>query len=91
MGKTTLLRTIIGLNNASKGDIVFDADDITHVPTYKRAVPPCFLAKYGFVSAKVSPTNLLSQNTIPHLADAQSNFEKNGIITCPPLKNGSKT
>ena len=37
MGKTTLLRTIIGLNDASKGDIVFDADDITHVPTYKRA------------------------------------------------------
>lgn len=37
MGKTTLLRTIIGLNNASKGDIVFDADDITRVPTYKRA------------------------------------------------------
>lgn len=37
MGKTTLLRSIIGLNKVSKGDIVFDADDITHVPTYKRA------------------------------------------------------
>ena len=37
MGKTTLLRSIIGLNKVIKGDIVFDADDITHVPTYKRA------------------------------------------------------
>lgn len=37
MGKTTLLRSIIGLNKVSKGDIVFDADDITHAPTYKRA------------------------------------------------------
>lgn len=37
MGKTTLLRSIIGLNKVIKGDIVFDADDITNVPTYKRA------------------------------------------------------
>lgn len=37
MGKTTLLRSIIGLTKVVKGDIVFDADDITKVPTYKRA------------------------------------------------------
>jgi len=37
MGKTTLLRSIIGLNKVIKGDIVFDADDITNVPTYKRS------------------------------------------------------
>lgn len=37
MGKTTLLSSIIGLNKVSKGDIIFDADDITRVPTYKRA------------------------------------------------------
>ncbi len=37
MGKTTLLRSIIGLTKVLKGDIVFDADDITNVPTYKRA------------------------------------------------------
>ena len=37
MGKTTLLRSIIGLNKVIKGNIIFDADDITHVPTYKRA------------------------------------------------------
>jgi len=37
MGKTTLLRSIIGLNKVTKGDITFDADDITHIPTYRRA------------------------------------------------------
>lgn len=37
VGKTTLLRSIIGLNKPSKGSIVFDAEDITKVPTYKRA------------------------------------------------------
>ena len=37
MGKTTLLRSIIGLTNVVKGDIIFDADDITKVPTYTRA------------------------------------------------------
>lgn len=37
MGKTTLLRSIIGLNKVIQGDIVFDADDIANVPTYKRS------------------------------------------------------
>ncbi|WP_233220853.1 urea ABC transporter ATP-binding subunit UrtE [Chlorogloea sp. CCALA 695] len=37
MGKTTLLRSIIGLNKVIKGNIVFDADDITNIPTYKRS------------------------------------------------------
>ena len=40
VGKTTLLRSIIGLNSLSKGSMVFDADDISKAPTYKRA-------KYG--------------------------------------------
>ena len=40
VGKTTLLRSIIGLNPLSKGSMVFDADDISKTPTYKRA-------KYG--------------------------------------------
>ncbi|MEB3355746.1 MAG: urea ABC transporter ATP-binding subunit UrtE [Synechococcales bacterium] len=37
VGKTTLLRSIIGLNRATEGQIIFDADDITNAPTYKRA------------------------------------------------------
>ena len=40
VGKTTLLRSIIGLNPLSKGSMIFDADDISKTPTYKRA-------KYG--------------------------------------------
>jgi urea transport system ATP-binding protein len=37
VGKTTLLRSIIGLNKVNTGSIVFDADDITKAPTYKRS------------------------------------------------------
>ncbi len=37
MGKTTTLRSIIGLNKVISGNIVFDADEITKTPTYKRA------------------------------------------------------
>ncbi len=37
VGKTTLLRSIIGLNKVNKGSIVFDADDITKTPTFKRS------------------------------------------------------
>jgi urea transport system ATP-binding protein len=37
VGKTTLLRSVIGLNKVMSGGIVFDADEITKVPTFKRA------------------------------------------------------
>lgn len=37
VGKTTLLRSIIGLNKPTKGSIIFDAEDITKIPTFKRA------------------------------------------------------
>ncbi len=37
VGKTTLLRSVIGLNKISRGNIVFDAEDISRSPTFKRA------------------------------------------------------
>ncbi|MGL5079150.1 MAG: ATP-binding cassette domain-containing protein, partial [Waterburya sp.] len=37
VGKTTLLRSIIGLNKLSKGSLVFDNKDITKTPTYQRS------------------------------------------------------
>ncbi|WP_225895343.1 urea ABC transporter ATP-binding subunit UrtE [Leptolyngbya sp. NIES-2104] len=37
VGKTTLLRSVIGLNKVMSGNIVFDADEITKIPTFKRA------------------------------------------------------
>lgn len=36
-GKTTTLRTITGLTRAWKGSIVFEGQDITHSPAYKKA------------------------------------------------------
>lgn len=37
VGKTTLLRSIIGLNTPNKGNISFAGKDITKTPTYQRA------------------------------------------------------
>jgi urea transport system ATP-binding protein len=37
VGKTTLLRSIIGLNTPNSGSISFAGKDITHTPTYQRA------------------------------------------------------
>lgn len=37
VGKTTLLRSIIGLNKLSKGSLSFNNQDITKAPTYKRS------------------------------------------------------
>jgi len=37
VGKTTLMRTITGLINASAGQIIFDAKPIQTLPTYRRA------------------------------------------------------
>jgi urea transport system ATP-binding protein len=37
VGKTTLLRSIIGLNKLSRGSIVYDTQDISKDPTYRRS------------------------------------------------------
>jgi urea transport system ATP-binding protein len=37
VGKTTLLRSIIGLNKVMSGNIVFDIQNITRLPIFKRA------------------------------------------------------
>ena len=37
VGKTTLLRTILGLTDRCDGVISLDGDDITRIPTYERA------------------------------------------------------
>ena len=37
VGKTTLLRSIIGLNKLTKGSLSFNNKDITKAPTYKRS------------------------------------------------------
>ena len=37
VGKTTLLLTLMGLTRLKQGRIVFNGDDLTNVPTYRRA------------------------------------------------------
>lgn len=37
VGKTTLLRSIIGLNKLTQGSLLFDNKNITKTPTYKRS------------------------------------------------------
>ena len=37
VGKTTLLRTIVGLHSANTGSIAFDNDDVVKLPAYRRA------------------------------------------------------
>ena len=37
VGKTTLLRTVMGLNRAWKGSVSFDGHDITKMPPYSKA------------------------------------------------------
>ncbi|MFZ6014512.1 MAG: urea ABC transporter ATP-binding subunit UrtE [Bacteroidota bacterium] len=37
VGKTTLLKTLIGLLKAEKGNIIYDGEEISKMPTYQRA------------------------------------------------------
>jgi branched-chain amino acid transport system ATP-binding protein len=37
VGKTTLLLTLMGLTRLKQGRVVFNGNDLTHVPTFKRA------------------------------------------------------
>ena len=37
VGKTTLLLTLMGLTRLKQGRIVFNGEDLTEVPTYRRA------------------------------------------------------
>ena len=36
MGKTTLMKSIMGITPSHKGTITFDGNDITTMPTYER-------------------------------------------------------
>ena len=47
MGKTTLIRSIMGLSPASRGQITFKGIDITHLPTYKIVRSGIALAPQG--------------------------------------------
>jgi branched-chain amino acid transport system ATP-binding protein len=46
-GKTTLLRTIAGIHPASGGKVLFDGQDVTHVPAHKRSAMGISLVPEG--------------------------------------------
>src|SRR5438552_18284952 len=37
VGKTTLLLTLMGLTRLKQGRVVFNGEDLTHIPTFRRA------------------------------------------------------
>lgn len=46
-GKTTLLRTVFGLTTAWKGRIIYEGQEVTHLPTHKKVEMGIVLAPEG--------------------------------------------
>ena len=65
VGKTTLLKTLMGLVPAASGSISFDGRDITRAPSYKRVA-----AGIGFVpqGREISPRLTVEENLLMGLA-----------------------
>lgn len=53
-GKTTTLRMIAGLESATSGQILFDKNDVTHIPTQKRDIAMVFqdIALFPYMSVR---------------------------------------
>ena len=65
VGKTTLLKTLMGLVPAASGSIAFDGQDITRAPSYKRVT-----AGIGFVpqGREIFPRLTVEENLLMGLA-----------------------
>ena len=65
VGKTTLLKTLMGLVPAASGSIAFDGQDITRAPSYKRVA-----AGIGFVpqGREIFPRLTVEENLLMGLA-----------------------
>src|SRR5258705_13497852 len=46
-GRSTLLKTILGVTNVSAGDVMFGGQRITHLATYDRIAPGLALGPQG--------------------------------------------
>lgn len=59
VGKTTLLKSIMGILNAEKGSILFNKNDITHDKTYKRSKSGIAFVPQG---REIFPTLTVKEN-----------------------------
>ncbi len=73
VGKTTTLKTVMGLLSSRSGSVVFDGKDITKMPTYKRA-----RAGIGYVpqGREIIPQLTVEENLIVGLEAAQTRSRK---------------
>ena len=55
-GKTTMLRIIAGLENPTTGDVLFDAQPVTHLPPEKRDIA------FAFQQASLYPHMTIAKN-----------------------------
>lgn len=47
MGKTTLIRSVVGLTTPRSGRVIFKGIDVTHLPNYRKALMGMGLAPQG--------------------------------------------
>jgi branched-chain amino acid transport system ATP-binding protein len=85
-GKTTFLRTLMGLIRPTKGSVIFNGQDITHLPTHKRTELGLVLVPEGrqlFASMSVAENLEMGATPRRSRSNREANLEK--IYTIFPL------
>ncbi|MBO5565020.1 MAG: ABC transporter ATP-binding protein [Lachnospiraceae bacterium] len=78
-GKTTLIRTIMGLKTPQSGKVVYNGEDITHVPAFRRAQMGIGYVPEGrrvFGNLSVEENLRMGGYTMKDEAEKQKNVER---------------
>ena len=78
-GKTTLIRTIMGLKTPQSGKVVYNGEDITHVPAFRRAQMGISYVPEGrrvFGNLSVEENLRMGGYTMKDEAEKQKNVER---------------